>query len=105
MWRSVKDQTSNNYNFCSSKITCKIKNNKEVKYCIDKWYSKDCNIYNYSSKNEDSKAWFISKMKDYNNNKLKLAFIIIKNHAMYIYWFYKYNLYFQINDNMIKNIL
>ena len=34
LWLKIKDKTSNNYNFCSSTIKCKINKNKELKFFL-----------------------------------------------------------------------
>ena len=39
-----------------------------------------------------------------NNKHMKITLKIVKNHIMHLYYFYRYNLFFQINEIWIKNI-
>ena len=116
LWRRIKDKTSNNYNFCSSTIKCKINKNKELKYYIGNPHSYDCNKVNNILENNDKNNCDISKKENRQNdliNKIKIYLeqdknvkknlYNIKGYVMHLYYIYKYNIYFQINEEWIKN--
>ena len=80
-------------------------------------HSDDCNNVNnlnknktinslYDNKIKEMKEEFISKIKLYMsyNKFMKITLRIVKNHVMYLNYFYRYNLFFQIHENWIKNI-
>ena len=51
------------------------------------------------------KQEFIGKINNYinNNSKSLCSLKLVKGYSMYIYYQYKYNLFFSIDENWIKN--
>lgn len=118
LWRRLKGKTTNDYSFCYSSITCRIKKNNERKYYITQDHSKDCqNINNKNNSLETDnnkenisknlKEEFMNKICEYiknNNSKSTNLLKAVKGYSMYIFYQYKYNLFFKIEEEKIKNI-
>lgn len=117
LWRRIKDKTSNNFNFCNSTIKCKINIHKEFKYYIGNPHSYDCNKFNNilenndinisdNNKKDNLKTDLINKIKLYmeDDKNYKKNLYNIKGYVMHLYYKYKYNLYFQINEEWFKSI-